>query len=87
MNKIQVPANYWFKILEHYRNVLNEKFLYQPLTPVTQHHMQQTFAIAVREARNKETHPAWHVPLTLSFDLTNHHAVIEPTNPDQLDLT
>ena len=86
MNKVQVQKNYWYKIIEHYHNVLNERFLNQPLTPFTQHFMKQAFENAVQSARSRETHPAWHIPLTLRFDLLKHQVIIEATEPSSFEL-
>jgi hypothetical protein len=77
MNQVQVTPNYWYKIIDHYHNLLNEKFLNRPLTPYTQHFIRQTFEAAVNAAKAKETHPAWHIPLALRFDLSTHQIIIE----------
>ena len=86
MNKVQVQRNYWHKIIEHYHNVLNERFLNQPLTPFTQHFMKQAFENAVQIAKNKETHPAWHVPLVLRFDIPKHCFIIEAQDSKILEI-
>ena len=87
MSKVQVSKNYWYKIIDHYHNVLNERFLNQPLTPFTQHFMKQAFESAVNVARSRETHPAWHVPLHLRFDLAKHQVIIEATDPTRIEFT
>ena len=86
MNKVQVQKNYWYKIIEHYNNVLNERFMNQPLTPFTQHFMKQAFEEAVIISKSRETHPAWHVPLVLHFDLPKHRFLIEALNPNLVEL-
>ena len=85
MSKVKVSPNYWHKIIEYYHNVLNETFINQPLTPVTQHYMKQKFEAAVNAAKRRETHPAWHIPLTLSFDLPRHQVIIEASDPSSID--
>ncbi len=86
MSKIQVQRNYWYKIIEYYNNVLNEKFLNQPLTPVTQHYMRQTFETVVNTAKRRETHPAWHVPLVLTFEPLHQRFIIEAAQPENLEI-
>ena len=85
MNKVQIQKNYWHKIIDHYNNVLNEKFLGKPLTPFTQHFMKQAFEEAVTISKRRETHPAWHVPLVLNFDLPKHRFIIEAQDPNTLE--
>ena len=85
MSNIQVTPSYWYKIIDHYHNILNEKFLNRPLTPFTQHFIRQTFDAAVSAAKARETHPAWHVPLILNFDLQKHQVIIEPVNPNLIE--
>jgi hypothetical protein len=87
MSKVEVQRNYWYKILDHYHNILNEKFLHQPLTPFTQHFIKIAFDNAVNEAKRRETHPAWHVPLTLRFDIVKHQVIIEATDPNTIEFT
>ena len=84
--KVQVQTNYWHRIIDHYTNVLNEKFHGQLYTPTTQHFMKIVFDEAVNRAKSRETHPAWHVPLILRFEPLSHRFIIEATNPDQLEL-
>lgn len=86
MSKVQVSPNYWYKIIDHYYNVLNETFLNQPLTPVTQHYMRQAFEAAVNASKRRETHPAWHVPLVLTFEPLQQRFVIEAAQPENLEI-
>lgn len=86
MSKVEVQRNYWYKIIDHYNNVLNEKFMNQPLTPFTQHFMKIAFENAVNDCKRRETHPAWHVPLKLRFDLLKNNFIIEPVSLEDLEL-
>ena len=83
--KTKVSANYWHRIIQHYSNVLNERFYGQLYTPVVQHHMKRTLDEAILKARMMEKDPAWHVPLQLRFDPYSHNFIIEATNPEQLE--
>lgn len=71
-------ANYWYKVKSHYENYLTERFMYEPLTPATQYRMRAALAEESARQRHRETHPVWHVPLTLRFDLATHSVVVEP---------
>ena len=84
--KVQVPANYWYKIIDHYNNVLNERFYGQVYTPTVQYYMRHAFEAATRQAKIRETHPAWHVPLQLRFEPLKHRFIIEAADPSQLEL-
>jgi len=86
MSKIQVQRNCWYKVINHYNNVLNEKFMNQPLTPFTQHFMKIAFENAVNDSKRRETHPVWHVPLVLNFDLPNHRFIVEAAQPEILEI-
>ena len=85
MNKITISGNYWYKIIGHYQNLLHENFPFQPLTPVIRKNMEVFFDNAVRIAKSKETHPAWHVPLKLNYDLAKNIVIIEPVNPLEIN--
>lgn len=84
--KVQVQANYWYRIVDHYYNVLNEKFLGQVYTGTVQHYMRQAFELEVKRAKTRETHPAWHVPLELRFEPLQCRFIIEAADPSQLEL-
>jgi hypothetical protein len=83
--KVQVQANYWHKIIDHYHNILNEKFLGQIYTPRTQHFMREVFEAEMQKAKARETHPAWHIPLQLRFDPLAHNFIIEATSSNELE--
>jgi hypothetical protein len=86
MSKIQVQRNYWYKIIDYYNNVLNETFLGEPLTPRIQHFMQIAFQNAINESKRRETHPAWHVPLVLTFEPLHQRFIIEAAQPENLEI-
>jgi hypothetical protein len=86
MSKVEVQRNYWYKVINHYNNVLNEKFMNQPLTPFTQHFMKIAFENAVNDCKRRETHPAWHVPLVLTFDLVHQRFIVEAAHPEILEI-
>lgn len=84
---VKVARNYWYRVLDHYLDILHAKFLHVPLTPVAQHHILVEFERAVAESRKKETHPVWHVPLIVRFDLQKNSFFVEPTNPNDVEIT
>jgi hypothetical protein len=83
--KTKVSPNYWYRIIEHYNNVLNEKFYGQIYTPLVQHYMKQALEEAVNKAKHAEKDPAWHVPVHLRFDPQAHNFIVEAINPEQLE--
>lgn len=82
----EVDSNYWFRIITHYQNMLTEKYMYTYMTPVTQHLMEEDMNHWVMIARNRETHPAWHVPLVLKFKPLEHSVFVETADPNSLKL-
>jgi hypothetical protein len=83
---MKIQANYWYRIIDHYHNILNEKFINQLYTPATQHYMRQLFDQEVKKARLRETHPAWHIPLELRFEPLQHRFIIEAASQHQPEL-
>lgn len=83
---IQIDASYWYKILNYYQDILAEKFLNMPLTPLIQHQMQEMLYWEQKRSQETETHPAWSVPLKLTFDFVNHQAIVEPDDPNYIEL-
>ena len=81
----QISSSYFNRIIEYYTNILTEKFLFKPLTPVAQIGLIQMLEEAIREAQSRETHPAWHIPLVLKFDLPTQTFFIEPKNPETIE--
>jgi len=82
----EVDSNYWFRIITHYQNMLTEKYMYTYMTPATQHLMEEDINHWVMIARNRETHPAWHIPLILKFKPLEHSVFVEPADPNSLKL-
>lgn len=82
----EVDSNYWFRIITHYQNMLTEKYMYTLMTPATQHLMEEDMNHWVMIARNRETHPAWDVPLVLKFKPLEHSVFVEPADPNSLKL-
>lgn len=78
--KIRVPRNYWYLVVNHYQNILFEKFLNVPLTPFVQHQMMVLFEKSFMESKRRETHPVWHIPLILKFNTSDHTFQVEPEN-------
>jgi hypothetical protein len=83
--KVQVQANYWHRIINYYHNILNERFMGQVYTATVQHFMQQVFKEEVRQARMRETHAAWHVPLELKFEPLKNSFFIEPASETEFE--
>lgn len=82
----EVDSNYWFRIITHYQNMLTEKYMYTLMTPATQQLMETDMNHWVMIARNRETHPAWHIPLILKFKPLEHSVFVEPADPNSLKL-
>ena len=83
---ISISSEYWFRIGTYYQNLLMEKFLYMPLTPAVQHQMRAYLNQLVGISKNKETHPAWHVPIELKFDIIRQSVAIIPSDPESIVL-
>jgi hypothetical protein len=66
--------------------MLTEKYMYTLMTPATQHMMEEDLNHWVMIARNRETHPAWHIPLILKFKPLEHSVFVEPADPNSLKL-
>ena len=81
-----VKTEYWFKIMTHYQNLLMEKYLYMPFTPAIQHQMKSYLNDQINICKSRETHPAWHVPIELKFDINRQSVDIVPTDPESIDL-
>ena len=84
MIRIQIPHNYWIRILLHYENLLAERFMHEHVTPRTQYEMQAFLQHHVRVAQQRETHLAWYVPLQLRF--SNGLAIVEPVDPTSIEI-
>jgi len=84
--KLKIHRNQWYRIIDYYQNIINEKFLYQPLTPVTQHFIKLALDNAVKNMKLQESHPAWHVPIYPKFDLQTQTVSIQATDPDSIEL-
>lgn len=85
MSNIKVSRGYFYKILEYYQNLLYDRFLNQPLTWLNQQGILAALQIAVVQCKNRETHPAWHIPLTVRFDLPTNSFYVEPINPNEIE--
>ena len=85
--RIKIARNYWFQVLDYYLNILNYKFLHKPLTPVVQRQILLELEKAIAESRKVETHPVWHVPLTVKFNIEKNYFFIEPTIPTDIEIT
>jgi hypothetical protein len=83
---IQVPQNYWYRILLHYQNLLSEKFMYAHMTPRVQYEMQAYFDHCVAIAKQRETHLAWQVPLRLVFEPHKASVIVEAADPTSVEL-
>jgi hypothetical protein len=83
---VRVARNYWFRVLDHYFDVLHAQFLHKPLTPTIQHQILIEFERAVALQRRTETHPIWHVPLIVKFDFQRNSFSIEPVNPADVEI-
>ena len=83
---VQVNSEYWFRILTYYQNLLMEQFLHTPMTPVAQHQIRYYFNNLTNVCKSRETHPAWHVPLDLIFNISNQSINIVPTDPESIVL-
>lgn len=84
--KVRVPRNYWYKIIDHYQNIIFEKFLNVPLTPFVQYQIMILFEKTHNEAKKRETHPAWHIPLLIKFNTSNHTFLVEPEKSEDIEL-
>jgi len=83
---IRVARNYWYKVLNHYLDVLHSQFLHKPLTPMVQHQVLLEFERAVAFKRRTESHPIWHVPLVVKFDLPTNSILVELIDPADVEL-
>lgn len=83
---IEVNSDYWFKIITHYQNLLMEKYLYTPMTPAAQYQMRIYFNDLIMINKHKETHPAWHIPLELVFNLSRQTVEVKAVNPGYIIL-
>jgi hypothetical protein len=83
---MKVQRNQWYRVVEYYQNIINEKFLHQPLTPVTQHFIRLALDKAVSEVKRRETNPVWHIPVYPKFNLQTQTVSIEPVDQNSLEL-
>ena len=84
--KIQVTKEYLRKILQYYSDILTEKFLYEALTPVTRHYMNNELQSAINLKKMQETHKAWHIPLKIVFH-PNQTVTVEVEDQSSVDIT
>ncbi len=84
---MQVSSDYWFRIITYYQNLLMDQFLHTPLTPVAQRQIRHCFNNLVNVSKSRETHPAWHVPLELVFELSTQSINIVPVDPESIMFT
>ena len=82
---VKVQRNYWYRILDFHLDLLNEKFLNKPLFPSIQQQIVLLLQTTTNKARQVETHPAWHVPLVVRFDVPNNRFYVEPENPGEIE--
>jgi hypothetical protein len=83
---IEVNSDYWFRMITHYQNLLMEKYLYIPMTPAAQYQMRIYFNDLIIINKNKETHPAWHIPLELVFNLNRQTVDIKAIDQESIVL-
>lgn len=83
--KLQVQRNQWYRVIDYYQSIINEKFLHQPLTPVTQHMIRQALDKAINEIKRQETNPVWHIPIYPKFNLQTQTVSIELIDPNSIE--
>ena len=86
MKKTPVKSEYWFRIVTYYQNLLMEKYLYMPFTPALQYQMQSYLQDLINVCKSRETHPAWHIPIELKFDINRQSVEVVLTDPESIDL-
>jgi hypothetical protein len=65
MDKIKIKRTVMAKILQHYENVLYQKFFAAPITPAVMETMQQYINSYQKNICMRETMPGWNVALKL----------------------
>lgn len=82
--KIQTTRQILYKVLDHYRDTVLQKFPFRFITPSSLVEMERYLTWYQTAMIQRETNPVWAIPLKITFDQQRN--VIEIVPDEQADL-